>query len=510
MAVLRPANTERADELPPLDPPADRALVARRRHLPGLRAQLRRRRRRRHRRPAGHHAPGSPPRRPRASTRCGYAVLPLAAADHGYDVADYRDVEPVFGTLADFDALVADAHALGLRVIVDIVPNHTSERARVVPGGAGRRARQPRAGALRVPRRRGRRRRAAAEQLGVGLRRRPAGPESAGTGSGTSTSSTRSQPDLNWAQPRGRRRVRATCCGSGSTAASTASASTSPTAWSRPAGLPDVGDRPRTASPVGRGRASATGTRTGCTTSTARGARSWTPTPASGCSVGEAWVADPERAGALRRPDELHQAFNFDFLPPTWDADGVPRGDRRRRWRAAAPWARRRPGCCRTTTSCGTPPGTAAAWSGCARARAAALLMLALPGSAYLYQGEELGLERGATCPTSDAGPRRSSTDRPGPRRMPGADAVDGRRAAVRLRAGRGPALAPAARRLGARSPWRPRPRTRTRRSAFYRAALARRRELLAAGWAQRARADWLDLGDDVLAFARGRRHRAW
>src|SRR5690606_24939570 len=49
-------------------------------------------------------------------------------ADGGYDVADYRDVDPRFGTLRDFDALVADAHAHGLRLIVDIVPNHSSDR----------------------------------------------------------------------------------------------------------------------------------------------------------------------------------------------------------------------------------------------------------------------------------------------------------------------------------------------------------------------------------------------
>jgi alpha-glucosidase len=51
---------------------------------------------------------------------------PSPMHDHGYDVADYCDVEPEFGTLAEFDRLLADAHELGLRVYVDVVPNHTS------------------------------------------------------------------------------------------------------------------------------------------------------------------------------------------------------------------------------------------------------------------------------------------------------------------------------------------------------------------------------------------------
>ncbi|HZI36865.1 MAG TPA: alpha-amylase family glycosyl hydrolase, partial [Acidimicrobiia bacterium] len=53
---------------------------------------------------------------------------PSPMADFGYDVADYCDVDPVFGSLDDFDALVAEAHARGLRVVVDWVPNHTSDR----------------------------------------------------------------------------------------------------------------------------------------------------------------------------------------------------------------------------------------------------------------------------------------------------------------------------------------------------------------------------------------------
>ncbi|HEX3806411.1 MAG TPA: alpha-amylase family glycosyl hydrolase, partial [Gaiellaceae bacterium] len=52
--------------------------------------------------------------------------FPSPGADHGYDVSSYVDVDPQFGTLADFDALLEDAHALGLRVVIDVVPNHTS------------------------------------------------------------------------------------------------------------------------------------------------------------------------------------------------------------------------------------------------------------------------------------------------------------------------------------------------------------------------------------------------
>ncbi len=55
-------------------------------------------------------------------------IYPSPMADFGYDVANYTGIDPLFGTMSDFDAMLAAAHGKGLRVILDFVPNHSSDQ----------------------------------------------------------------------------------------------------------------------------------------------------------------------------------------------------------------------------------------------------------------------------------------------------------------------------------------------------------------------------------------------
>jgi alpha-glucosidase len=338
-------------------------------------------------------------------------------ADAGYDVADPRDVHPMFGTLADADRVFERAHELGLKVLVDLVPNHSSDRhpwftaaLAAGPGSAERSrylfrdGRGP--GGVEPPNN-------WLGQFGGPAWTRIVEPD--GTpGQWYLHLYTPQQPDLNWRNlevrceylsilrfwlDRGVDGFRV------DVAQGLVKALGLPDV---PAGVPqgwegrlrhrlpywdqpEVHDVYRTwrrlldsySKPVpGSGSGSDTGS----------GSRAPAePDPDARIGVAEAWIPQSDRLAAYVRPDELHQAFNFPYLLAGWDP------------------VRLREVIDETLAACGSV-GAPATWvlsnhdvvrpvtrfggghGGLARARAALLLELALPGSAYLYQGEELGL----------------------------------------------------------------------------------------------------------------------
>ncbi|MEU3984822.1 glycoside hydrolase family 13 protein [Streptomyces sp. NPDC026672] len=346
---------------------------------------------------------------------------PSELADGGYDVADYRGVDPRLGTLDDFDALVAEAHRLGLKVVVDIVPNHTShlhpwfEEALCAPPGSPARDRY----VFRSGR-------------GPGGELPPTDWESVFGGSAWQRLPdgdwylhlfAPEQPDLNWDDEEVRADFRTTLrfwCDRGvdgfrvDVAHALAKDLTEP--------LRDVGDIGAT------GEESLLRVPPGSHPYWDRDEvheiyRDWRKildayTPPR-TAVAEAWVPAARRA-LYARPDELGQAFNFEYLQSGWDADEL-RGviteslATARAAGASATWVLSNHDVVRHASRLALPPGTDEnAWllsgggapavdaaAGLRRARAATLLMLALPGAAYVYQGEELGLPEVADLPVS-------------------------------------------------------------------------------------------------------------
>ena len=313
---------------------------------------------------------------------------PSPMADGGYDVADYRDIEPIFGTLADADALLAEAHALGLRVIIDLVPNHTSHRHRwfqdALASAPGSRER------ARYIFRRGR---------GPGGSEPPNDWVSTFGGSAWEPLPdgdwylhlfTPEQPDLDWLNPEVRAEFESILRfwldrGVDGFRIDVAHG------LGKDPDLPDLGEQKedilqpttRTDHPhwdrdeihdVYRAWRTVTDAYAG-----------------DRVFVGEIWVASPERLARYLRPDELHTAFNFDFLKCDWDAEHMRDVidhclNAVRSVGAPATWVLSNHDVVRHLTRYGGGD------QGLRRARAAVLLMLALPGGAYVYQGEELGL----------------------------------------------------------------------------------------------------------------------
>lgn len=303
---------------------------------------------------------------------------PSPQHDHGYDVADYTDVDPRFGTLDDFDAMLAAAHGHGLRVVVDVVPNHTSSEHPWFQA------------ALRAGR-------GSPERARYLFRDRTNNWLSVFGGSAWTQIEDgqhylhlfdTSQPDLDWTNPevadffdsvlrfwldRGVDGFRVDVAHGNRKAA----------------GLPDAED------PVA--------TQAGAVSGPMWDQpevhdiyRRWHHVLASydgdRMAVAEAWAPTPERTMAYARADELQQAFNFHWLEAPWDARAFREViattlDSADQVGAPPTWVLSNHDVVRHPTRYGGGD------VGLARARAATLTMLALPGSAYLYQGEELGLE---------------------------------------------------------------------------------------------------------------------
>ncbi|MFJ5925961.1 glycoside hydrolase family 13 protein [Kitasatospora sp. NPDC092948] len=325
-------------------------------------------------------------------------------ADAGYDVADYRAVDPMFGTLLDADGLIRDAHDLGLRIIVDLVPNHSSDQhewfQRALREGPGTPLRE------RYHFRPGKGENGELPPndwesiFGGPAWTRSANPD--GTlGEWYLHLFAPEQPDFNWDSPAVADEFRSILrfwldMGVDGFRIDVAHGLV------KAPGLPDLG---------GHDQLKLLGNdvmpffdQDGVHAIY----RSWRKIldeyPGDRIGVAEAWTPTVQRTANYVRPDELHQAFNFQYLGTDWDAGKLREVidlslDSMRPVQAPTTWVLSNHDVTRHATRFANPPGLGTQIRtagdrelGLRRARAATLLMLALPGSAYIYQGEELGL----------------------------------------------------------------------------------------------------------------------
>jgi alpha-glucosidase len=335
-------------------------------------------------------------------------------ADAGYDVADYRVVDPLFGTLDDFDRMLEQAHALGMRVIVDLVPNHTSDEhawfqaALQSPPGSAERARY-----------------LFRDGKGEHGNLPPNNWQSVFGGNAWSRAPgdsqwylhlfDRRQPDLNWDHPDVRSEFEDVLKFWLDRGVDGFRVDVAHGLVKAP-GLPDWAGQ----------AAMVEGTEGGDDNpgpmwdqeDVHEIYRSWRRLldsyPGERMMVAEAWIAPQARLTRYIRPDEMQQAFNFDYLLTHWDAaeiKAVVDSSLAASAAVGAPttWVMSNHDSVRHTSRYGLskpgarPKGIAADGEqpdealGLRRARAAAFLTLALPGSAYIYQGEELGLPEHTT-----------------------------------------------------------------------------------------------------------------
>ncbi len=329
--------------------------------------------------------------------------------DGGYDVADYRDIDPRFGTLADAEALFEDAHAHSIKVIVDLVPNHSSsehpwfkaalaagpgspERARYIfKDGKGKDGSEPPTNWTAV--------------FGGPAWKRVA------DGQWYLHLFDPTQPDLNWENEE----VRAEFDdifrfwldrGVDGFRIDVAHGLVKDLTY------PDITEDPKVLENSHRLN-HPYWDRDGIHEINRRWRAVLDSYDHDVMMVAEAWV-DPTHVPLYLRPDEYHQSFNFDFLETEWEIDAVRKAIDRavteaRTVGSASTWTLSNHDVMRHASRYGLPKKAVwRAWPlsapveqlakqldaelGLRRARAATMLLLALPGSTYIYQGEELGL----------------------------------------------------------------------------------------------------------------------
>ena len=338
---------------------------------------------------------------------------PSPMADAGYDVADYRDIEPIFGTLAEARALIDEAHELDLRVLLDIVPNHTSDQhawfqaSLAAAPGSPERARyvfRPGRGADgELPPTDWR------SVFGGPAWTRVTEPDGS-AGEWYLHLFAPEQPDLEWEHPEVRAEFEDILRFWFDLGVDGFRIDVAHGLVKDPA-LPDVGSDEELMLEASAGDDHPHWDRDGVHEIY----RSWRAIADSyeppRIFVAEAWVRDSTRLARYLRPDELHTAFNFDYLRAPWRAGALRRVidesiaaaatvDAPPTWvlsnhdvvRHVSRYARPQGDEPRHSYAEVTRAGDADLELGEQRARAAALLMLALPGSAYVYQGDELGL----------------------------------------------------------------------------------------------------------------------
>ncbi|MDQ6617512.1 MAG: glycoside hydrolase family 13 protein [Actinomycetota bacterium] len=340
---------------------------------------------------------------------------PSPMADGGYDVSNYRDVEARFGTLADAEALLRDAHEVGLRVLLDIVPNHTSDQhpwfqaAQAAGPGSPERERY-----LFRPGRGDDGDQPPNDWVSVfgGPAWTRVTEVDGRAGEWYLHLFAPEQPDVNWDSPEVRADFEATLRfwfdrGVDGFRIDVANSLV------KEKGLPNLDGR-QFPSPSERLDSERVEHPHWDRSEVHDIYREWRLVaddyPDPRIFVAEAWVDSPERLARYVRSDELHTAFNFDFLRASWNAASLRATIDRTltehlavgappTWvlsnhdvaRHVSRYARAQTGApLRSLDDLVGQPGDLA--TGTRRARAAALLMLALPGGAYIYQGEELGL----------------------------------------------------------------------------------------------------------------------